>query len=250
MQDQRRHFLKILALMTSTGLAGCSQEGGSNETNEATDTSGQDDPSSDDETEETSDDADDEDESLDIPESGTLEIVTADGPLGPDGFFEGDVELQLTDQNGEVLTEQQLLEQYHYNQLMDYAEYLDNPENRQTLKEFPNNIQNNKWIVQNLSEEMPEFYWGEEGPKNPFKPDEYTGEKNFEERYVNSNYPELWNLVAHTTLGGPSSTNDYIKADAIAATEHYAANKEIATFDAKTTDGTHGLVFAITKRVS
>lgn len=248
MQDQRRHFLKILALTTSTGLAGCSQEGGSDETNDATGSSEQDNPSSDDETEETSDDTDDEDESLDIPQSGTLEIVTADGPLGPDGFFEGDVELQLTDQNGKVLTEQQLLEQCHFNQLQKLAKIDGAVEGRQTLKEFPHNILDHEWRMENIYFPRADMFEGasREEIEDQFKPDEYTGEGNFEERYLDSNYPQLWNLLAHTTLGGPDSGNDYIKAAGVAATEYFAAGKSNnRTFSTKTNDGVHGLTWMI-----
>jgi hypothetical protein len=249
-KKRRRQLLKSLGITSAIGIAGCSQRlepdnrDKSSSTEDSSDTNEQNstdnENTSDDSDNEKQRDAEDKNNCCKYPKSGVFNIVMEDGPLGPDGVF---------DQGGEEetlripLTEEEFIKRYHANRLKKIAEKEFSGQNAKTLKELGENITDHNWIMRNVSEELPERWWGDEGPQNPFKPEVYVDENSqFDERYPKSNYPKFWRMFAHAVLGGPDSGNDYIKTAAIGATEYYSAGRvDNITFNTKTNDGTHGL---------
>lgn len=234
-KKQRRQFLQAFGITASIGLAGCSQQLEPTNGNSENGGTGEPQPGQD---SGTGNDSDPEETTNDsYPETGTLQVNVDGEPLGPDGIFEGDVELKIPH------TERELVEKYHHNRLQTITELDGEINDRQTLRNFPENLQDDEWVIENISAEMPDV-WFEGEPKNPFKHKEYTSEEPFINRFKDSNYAQLWNLIAHTTLGGPDSRNDYIKAAGIAATEYHAADKtDNMTTSTKTNDGIHGTVW-------
>lgn len=191
-------------------------------------------------------------------QEGTLYVEAADGEIGPQGFFdqgnvteeEPDNHLTLqTQENGETrtLTKQEMRERYHFDQIYQLTDAGFNIDEPEILAEFPENLTDPEWrrnVVYSVRsdqtgvplEEIEDF----------FREDAYLSDADLKTRVEQGNWDVIWEQVAHAALGGPSSNHDYIKSAALSAAEYYSADRETATFNKATSDGTHGLGFAIT----
>jgi len=202
--------------------------------------------------------------------------------IGPDNFFNQGTTQKEGKPHQHIhipLTVQELEEKYQYNQLEKTIEADDSIEGPETLKELPYNILDQQWRIENIHKEHEGSDTREEvfeitNVKNRYNPiadelvekhdlegpeqleeineladfieEKYTTEKNLKTRIEQSHFPNLWTQIAGITHGQVSSTNDYLKADAIAAIEYHATGNETATFAIPTNTGVHGLAFAIT----
>lgn len=248
MNRPRRDFLRTFGLASSIWWTGCQSVGQGNPDPEQ--------PQSDPETP-SGTPTDTPTPQPEFKQEGTLYVEAADGTIGPDGFFDqgeqldgepDDYLLLETWENGEIqtLTVQELREKYQFNQYQQLVDTTsqgsDNPE---IYQQFPEKLTDDQWVRENLIKPMEDIYIAPDA-ENPFKSEEYVNNGDLKTRIVESNYDKLWNMVAHVTLGGPSSGNDYIKTAALTGAEYHSAGRETATFNMPTLDGTHGLGFAIT----
>jgi predicted component of type VI protein secretion system len=255
----RRGVLTAVLTSVVAGITGCSTTSQERPTEANTDpepqqTTESDQPNTQDRDQTTEDT---EPETFTLPRTGTLSFKTRDGSIGPDGFFDqGDITLEtrVVRENGEeeFLTTQELREKEHFNKIQEIAENNYTGWQRELLKDFPHNLTDKDWLMENIyqriaddSDAVDQEYL--EQFEIPFTPEEYTGGGNLDERFTDSKWQNLWGVLILEADDVMSSTNDWIKAAMLAATEYHAANRTTVTFDDKTLSGVHGLVFAITE---
>ena len=181
--------------------------------------------------------------------------------IGPDNFFNQGTTRQEGKPHQHIhipLTVQELEEKYQYNQLEKTAEIDGKVDERQILKELPHNILDQEWRIENIHKEIMDGYSSQEiidmfakneynqlaekfverkglenreelaetGDLADFIEEIYNSDENLKTRIEESGFPTTWTNIADITIGRVSSTNDYLKADAIAAIEYHSANKK------------------------
>ncbi|RXK47833.1 hypothetical protein [Halorientalis pallida] len=254
----RRGVLTAVLTSVVAGITGCSTTSQERPTEANTDpepqqTTESDQPNTQDGDQTTEDT---EPETFTLPRTGTLSFKTRDGSIGPDGFFDQGhitLETRVVQENGEeeFLTTQELREKEHFNKIQEIAENNYTGWQRELLKDFPHNLTDKDWLMENIYQRIADNRDAVDQEyleqfEIPFTPEEYTGEGDLDERFTDSKWQNIWGLVMQVADDGISSTNDWIKAAMLAATEYHAANRTTVTFDDKTMDSTHGLGFAIT----
>lgn len=186
-----------------------------------------------------------------FPQEGEINAILEGEQPWPQEFFNGDVDLEVRNSDGQKMNQQELLEKYHYNEIYDLAENDGGVDDRQLLKELPKKLDDDDvydWIRNDLVEPLANKNTDiPDSMKEFFIQDEYLGDGNFDHRMENSKWDKLWYLVANNAIDiGVSSANNFIKTAAIAGTEYYSAGNETFTTHMVTNDGTHGLGFALT----
>jgi hypothetical protein len=188
-----------------------------------------------------------------VPTTGQIDVYLEGGnsgektPLGPDGFFEGDVPIIMPYTSAE-----ELRDVFHYQQYQKIAESdwitgeteEKEQEAEQLILNFPTKITDPEWVENNVYQRIEEESGVEIG--DFFYEEDYTTQEDLKTRITNSNYNGLWKNIEGLTRGQVSSGHAFIRTAALSAAEKYSAGKNTITTDFNTLDLSHGLGLAIT----
>lgn len=172
-----------------------------------------------------------------MPPEGSINAVPAD----PDADYADVPIFDILDGDVEYELDLSKARERHYDNLEDKA--IDHP----LLQEFAENIDDEKWLKENIIKE-----YNNSGPENrgeaeyTFKWDQYKKDAPLDERIIDSNFMDnLWYIVEEMVLGDVSSTHKHYKAAVIQQIEE-KAGKDTIVWGHHTGNDRHGLVSAIT----